>query len=391
VRNEAWLVAGALLLLIGAPSGSYPVATLGLLLLTAVLIAKLWARYSLRALRYERSVSPQAIYAGERATLELTLTNAKPLALPWVIIEDQFDPHLIVHGVDAERRPGREWGIYRQVSVGWYQRLRMRYEVECPRRGYHQIGPAILRSGDPFGLYRRDMRIEEPTGILVYPRLVPVQGLNLGRLFPFEAARTGRGLLDDPLNIVGARPYAEGDTLRQVHWRASARSAGLQSKVLRPTTEPGVLIFLDLASAQHAWQGVDVDQVEHAISTAATVAHRLRDARLPLGLYVNGLRAGTRQKIRLGLSRSDPSFQAVMDTLARVYAYPNMPIAALLRAERRTLPAGATVVLITAVRTPELDVQVELCRRARHHVELLDLSLPDGAGRRTGRGLEAVH
>lgn len=386
MRNEAWLVAGGLLVLIGAPSGSYPVATLGLLLLTAVLIAKLWARYSLRALRYERSVSPEAIYAGESVTLELTLTNAKPLALPWVVLEDQFDEHLVVHGLDGVKRPGRDWVIHRQVSIGWYQRVRLRYRIECRRRGYYEIGPAMLRSGDPFGLYTSEARLPEKAGLLVYPKLVPVQSLDMARLFPFEAARTGRSTIDDPLNVVGARPYAEGDTLRQVHWRASARSAGLQSKVLRPTTEPGVIICLDLATAEHAWQGVDVEVVEHAISTAATLAHRLRQARLPLGLYVNGLRAGTRQKIRIGLSRSDQSFQMLMDTLARVYAYPNMPMAALLRAERPRLRAGTTLAVIMAVRTQELEIQLEMCRRSGHRVVVLDV------GRRTAdmRGMGAL-
>lgn len=375
MRNEGWVLTGALLTLVGALSGSYAIGTLGLLLLTVVLTAKLWARFSLHGIRYERSLSSDRVYAGETVSLELHLTNPRLLALPWLIVEDRVESHLIVRGLDDEARTGRQYELRFRVSVGWYQRLRFRYTVECPRRGYHLIGPATLRSGDPFGLYEREEKRGNTLGVLVYPKPVPVERTGLDPLFPFEGRRTGQGLLDDPLNIVGARPYAEGDTPRQVHWRASARGVGLQSKVLRPTTEPGVVIFLDLASTEHPWQGVDAEAVEYAISTAATVAHRVHDARWALGLNVNGLRSGTRQKIRIGLARGDQTFLLVMDTLARVYPYPNMPLAEMLRGERGGLPAGATVVVVTAVRLSAVDEQVELYRRSGHRVVLLDVGL----------------
>ena len=384
MSNEGWLIAGPLLAFVGVLAQSYAIATLGLLLLTVLLVAKLWARLSLHGVRYERTLSSERVYAGESVSLEVHLTNPKPLALAWLRIEDRLDSHLVLRDLDKTLRAeafavtntGREWEIRRQVSVGWYQRLILRYNLECPRRGYHQIGPATLASGDPFGLYTREERLGESAGVLVYPKLVPVERLGLPRHFPFEGTRTGAGLLDDPLNITGARPYAEGDTLRQVHWRASARSAGLQSKVWRPTTEPGVLIFLDLASNEFAWQGVDAEAVELAVSTAATVAHRVHDARRALGLHVNGLRSGTRQKIQIGLSRGDQAFALVMDTLARVYPYPNQPLAELLRSERHRLPTGATLVVVTAVRLPSVDQQVESLRRSGHHVLLLDVGAP---------------
>ncbi len=379
VRTEAWLLSGTLLLLVGAMSRSLPIAVLGLLLLTVVLTARLWAHFSLHGVRYERHLSSERVYAGESVQMEATLTNRKLLALPWLVIEDRFDPLLVVRGLDTPDRIGKLYELRRQVSVSWYQRVRFSYRVECPRRGYHVIGPARLRSGDPFGLYERDRLLAKTTGLLVYPKLARVEGLRIDRLFPFDSVRTGRGLLDDPMNVTGVRPYAEGDTLRQVHWRASARSTGLQSKVWRPTTEPGVVIFLDLASAEHAWQGVDVEAVEKAISTAGTVIHQVHGARRALGLYVNGLRSGTNQKIRIGLAKGEQAFEAAMETLARVYPYPNMALAELMRSERHSLPVGATVVVVTAVRLPAVDEQVEVYRRGGRHVLVLDVGRPTPA------------
>ena len=105
---------------------------------------------------------------------------------------------------------------------------------------------------------------------------------------------------------------------------------------------------------------------------AATLAHRIHAARWGLGLYVNGLHTGTHQRIRIGASRGDDALASVMEVLARVPRFPTMRFAELLRAERRRLPIGVTVVAITAVCTREVRDQVELYRRSGYNVRLID-------------------
>lgn len=372
VFADLWLLAGGLLLLVGLLATSYAVATLGLLLLAAVLTARLWAHFALRAVQYDRSLSTERLYAGESVRLEIRITNRKPLAVPWLHLEDQLDSHLHVRGVGDEERPGRQWGIRQQVSVGWYERLSFTYDVACTRRGYYRIGPVRLRSGDPFGLYEQEREERDTVAILVYPRLLPLQDLDLGRLFPFEGNRPRIAALDDPLNITGARPYTEGDTLRQVHWRATARSPELWSKVLRPTTEPGLLILLDVASSERPWQLIDTESLERAISTAATLAHRAHAAQWALGLHVNGLQSGTGHRIRLGLARGDAPFASVMEALAKAPPFPSIPFPDLLRAERRKIPRGTTIVAVSAALTEPVREQIEIYRRTGHRILLVD-------------------
>lgn len=379
--TDYWVLAGVLLLMLGSAARSYAISTLGLLLLVALLIAWLWARYALRRVTYTRTLSAGRVYAGESVLMEISVTNAKPVALPWLLIEDRLDSYLEARNVDAENT-GKEWEIRHSLSVGWYERVRWKYSLECPRRGYHRVGPALLRSGDPFGFYEQEEPVPGHIGVLVYPRLLPVEELDLSSWFPFEGHRSTPGAVPDLLNVVGARPYAEHDTLREVHWRASARSTQLHSKVLRPTTEPSVLIFLDLASSRHAWEGIDVEAVERAISTAATLAHRVHAAHWALGLHVNGLRSGTRQRVRIGTARGDGALAGIMDVLARVPPYPTVPFADLLRAERRHVPPGATVVAVTAVSSLPVADQVELYRRSGHNTLLLDVAALPGAPRR---------
>ncbi len=372
---------GTLLVLVGAFTGSYALGTLGMLLLATIGIAWLWARFSLKSVRYERSLSASRVYAGESVSLEVSITNAKPLTLPWLLVEDRLDARLVTHDLERTERTGREYEIRHTVSVGWYERVRWRYQVECPRRGLFAVGPASLRSGDPFGFYEESLQPPGTLNVLVYPRLLPLQGLDLGPRFPFDGSRAQALTVTDPFSVVGARPYTDGDTLRQVHWRASARSLQLQSKVITPVTDPSVLIFLDLTSSLHAWQGINTEVVERAISTAATLAHRVRAASWGLGLFVNGLQGGTAHRVRIGAARGDDSLARVLEVLARVPPYPSMPFADLIRAERSRLPAGSTVVAISALRSEAVTSQLEACRRSGAHVLTLHIhGMPQEAG-----------
>ncbi len=69
------------------------------------------------------------LYAGETVRLEVRITNHKPLAVPWLRLEDQLDPHLHVRGFGGEAPPGRQWGIRQQASIYSYVRLCFTYEV----------------------------------------------------------------------------------------------------------------------------------------------------------------------------------------------------------------------------------------------------------------------
>ena len=42
------------------------------------------------------------------------------------------------------------------------------------RRGRYKLGPIVLRSGDPFGLFPRETRVPTEALLLVYPRVVPL-------------------------------------------------------------------------------------------------------------------------------------------------------------------------------------------------------------------------
>src|SRR5205823_12615047 len=87
--------------------------------------------------------------------------------------------------------------------------------------------------------------------------------------------------------VIGVRDYAYGDSLRRVHWKATARTMQLQSKVYEATTTHALVIFLNIMARLDAYYGIHPELQELATCAAASVTNWAIDQGYAAGLYAN--------------------------------------------------------------------------------------------------------
>ncbi|MFT4234853.1 MAG: DUF58 domain-containing protein, partial [Microbacterium sp.] len=145
------------------------------------------------------------------------------------------------------------------------------------RRGPERIGPLELTETDGLGLARRRRRVGSPTPVMVTPRIVPLAPLAHmtaeSGLSVADAQRSGQG--SD--NLI-PRPYAPGDSMRRIHWRASARLGDLMVREEEQEASPAAVIVFDRAAARWSPTAVTVggdDAFEAAVTLCASAAWRL--------------------------------------------------------------------------------------------------------------------
>jgi uncharacterized protein (DUF58 family) len=278
----------------------------------------------------------------------VSITNAKPLPLAWLKVEDELPAELsFVRGrVRRSHKPSRQL-LTNTVSLRFYERVRKQYRIRPTKRGAYTLGPLTLESGDLFGLRRHERTLEQFDELVVYPRVVPIANLALATAHPSGELLAQRRLVDDPLQFAGTRPYAAGDNPRYLHWKATARRGALQTKTFDPGASLRTVIFLDIQTVRGTPAIVDA-YLEYAITTAASLARELLDRGEAVGLYVNAPRRHSMQRIRLAPSRHPQQWGAILDALARVLDLPSLPFDRFLRGEQPGLPYGAPVIAITS-------------------------------------------
>jgi uncharacterized protein (DUF58 family) len=371
--GKGWLLICAALVILAAVLRQGSVLLVAVLLLMVYGVSQVWSKYALSRLEYTRSLSTTHAFFGDEVTFEISLANRKILPLPWVQIEEELDEQLGMPDsleVAPSHRPGRVI-LKNLMPIGWYHRIKRVYQIRCQKRGYFSFGPTRIQTGDYFRFHVREMNVENPINLVVYPRVVPLDKLGIPSREPFGDIRMQRHLFQDPVRVASIRDYTPGDALKRIHWKASARVGRLQTKVFENTTSPDMAIFLDVRTVKHPFWGEITQLLETGVIAAASIANNALDSGYRVGLYVNHPYPDSANLIRIRPSSNPDQFQRILEALAMVAPIESTGIDAIVRQEGGNLPWVSTLVAVTAVPTPELVGALETFHRAGRPVALI--------------------
>jgi uncharacterized protein (DUF58 family) len=338
------LLAMAAILVLAAWNDQAPIVVLTSLLFSSAALAKLWTRLSLARISWRRQLSERRVFPGETITVKFQVANRKPLPLPWIQVDDEIPQAL----GSASALPGEKPEsvlIRRSAAMLWYSSVKWKYELPCLKRGFYPLGPAVISSGDIFGLYSRSFKTAMEDFIIVYPKVFPVGSLRIPSQQPMGESRSDCPVFQDPTRPIGVRDYQHGDSLRHVHWKASARLQSLQVKVFEPTTTFKVALFLSVDS----FEGngfISEENFELGISVAASLAHHVIEQGSPAGVFINSLRVDSGQAVSIPPSGSRDQLTSILEALAKVTASSSGPFELFLESEQNVLHAGTTIALI---------------------------------------------
>jgi len=327
---------------------------------------------------------------GDTLDYTVSLSNDKFLPLIWVEMRDAFPEGLALPGARL-RGSGVELVNQHSISASLlpYQRASWKYSLKCEARGLYRIGPVRLRSGDIFGFSSSEISPPQVAELLVYPRVVDLRRLLLPASHPLGDAKGRQPIHHDPARFLALRDYHPADPMKHIDWKATARRSRLQTKVFEPVVSLNVLIALNAATSEHCWEGINRRLFERAVVIAASAAKYVAEQKCTFGLVSNAVAMYSGRWISVPFGRSPDQLALVMEALATAGPYVVTSLVEVLRAERSSLPPGATVVLVTAVVTPSLAQEMAEIRAKGYQVVLLFAG--DGAPGQTVPGVATYH
>ena len=332
-------------LLFAAWYGNLAVSIVLGLVLAAAGITRGWSRLSLRKVTCQRSLSEQRAFPGEYLELQFRLANRKLLPLPWIQVESSMPRDFATRVAPSFDLP-EDYGIMcKSLSLLWYSAVSWREQLYCHKRGYYKLGVLTVISGDIFGFYPRSLSAQAEDYVIVYPALFPVSDLCIPPLYPMGETKIERRLFEDPTRVAGVREYRSSDSLRHIHWKATARRQDLQIKVFEPTTSQNLALFLAVDSFKDGEIFKEKDY-ELGLSTAASIAHDFIRCSTPVGLFVNTRLADTGRPVHLMPGGGTAQLVTILESLAKATSSASSSFSDFLAGQRKGLPWGTTLVFI---------------------------------------------
>ena len=271
-RGRFFVVIGLVVVLVAMAAGQRDVMRLGLLLVSLpVIAAVLVARARLR-MSCERSIEPAQVPLGSPMKGQIILGQDGRLPAGILLLEDSVpkelgnQPRFLVDRADLRWRRIVEYPLLGRV------------------RGRFATGPLSVRTVDPFGLVQLDRQFVATSEVMVTPRVVPLPtirtiggGGSTGESRPHRVGVVGQ---DDAL----VREYRQGDDVRRIHWRSTARWGDLMVRREEQAWDPSASIVLDSRGSAHAGRGMQ-NSLEWAISAAASIGIHFLDDGFAIEIY----------------------------------------------------------------------------------------------------------
>lgn len=167
------------------------------------------------------------------------------------------------------------------------------YHLKPIERGSAEFGPIELRVDSQFGLWQLRRKIESPGRVKIYPNFASIAEFDLlghdqqvNQMGIHRTQRRGQGMEFQQL-----REYRQGDVMRQVDWKASARQRKLISRQYQDERDQEIIVMLDCGRRMRSKDG-DLSHFDHALNAMLLLAYVALKQGDALGLLSFGASAG---------------------------------------------------------------------------------------------------
>jgi uncharacterized protein (DUF58 family) len=346
------------------PTNGYILNRIGYLLLLVGVVSFVWTAVSLRGLEVRRSARVLRQQVGQIFEERFEIINHSRLGRLWLEIRDLTD------------MPGKH-GSKVLANIGAYQYRSYYSRSLLIQRGSYLLGPTIISSGDPFGLFARRATFKGEHCLVVLPYMVDLGYFpSLAGVLPGGQALRRKSLEVTPY-AAGVREYMPGDPLNRIHWRSTAHRDKLMVKEFEQDPQADVWILLDALRGVHVSQPHEIlpdqeleqfwvlphrieiplppDTFEYSVSAAASIANYY----IQQGRSVGFVSDGSCMQV-IPPEKGERQLSKILETCAFLKPEGKISLLGIVEGQANQIPRGSTVVLVTASNTENLILVVNI-------------------------------
>ncbi|MFH0815963.1 MAG: DUF58 domain-containing protein [Methanobacteriota archaeon] len=222
-----------------------------------------------------RSISETRVASGQRLTVTLRLANRSEAA-QIVEVEDAVPDCLRIVSGSPSCLVNLEPGEVRTCE----------YAVEATKRGRHVLGPLRLRCADPSGVRDLERTLAIMTTVTAIAEVEPEREI---RIAPNRTRNWVGQIVSRRIGIGsetwGLREYAQGDEMRHINWKATARTGRYITNEYEAERSGDVTIILDAREGSGKSDSRN-SPIESSIRAVSTIGAHVLMAKNRVGLIV---------------------------------------------------------------------------------------------------------
>lgn len=252
---------------------------------------------------------------GDIIYLKETVVNNKRLPLPYIYIKFQLSKNFKFMEKDGNSRVSDQTYRNDVFSLLYYQKITRRIPLICKKRGVYDIKNAEIVFS---GIFMNETMVKNSpveSRIIVFPEVIDLTSLEVPFKNMIGIMERRKYLLEDRFTFRGIRGYESYDSMKDINWKASARTGQLCVNEFNETASQKVTILLNLEPEGMLKQ----DRLsEESISIAAGMAQMLIERGIEVSLISNGCDIFCGEPVRIEYGSGNIHLNAINTALATV-------------------------------------------------------------------------
>lgn len=243
-----------------------------------IMVGMLWPAIAVRGAVCSLSATNKHCHEDAACHIRLSVRNLLPLPIWGLAVEGFLDRTSLPLG---SKIPTVALAFVRAKSTSTYC-----FIVHPELRGQYPDGDVAITCSFPFGIWTATRTIKEINPLMVWPKVFPI---TRGKtLLGCQDSETGEGERAGRFEAsFGVREYQHGDSLRDVNWRATAKTGEIMVTQRSGPRCESVELFVDVSGFP------DQDALSDRVRVAASIAANLHESSYSMVLQLG------RQRIRV--------------------------------------------------------------------------------------------
>ncbi len=290
---------------------------------------------------------------GDIVEINYKLYNSSLLPLVYAEVNDNISERL--------NNQERKTNVYFMTPFDTINIIR---KIKCQHRGIYDVGKLEVVTGDIFGLKDTKLLIKDPLDLTVYPKVYNLKQFNISGSESFGSVTTTQKFNEDYSSIKNIRKYQQGDSIKRVNWKVTARKGELFVKNYDVSTNVELQLFMDFQSDKYSkdFDGLIEEKiVECAISIVRYALYRKVSTNFV---------TYTHKKIELR-GKDIVSFRKFLELSARIRPTNNINLGDIIVNESRTFSPVTTVIIVTPKVEKKLISSILILKKMGYNIMLI--------------------
>lgn len=332
-------------------------------------LMKLLRALAISHLSYKREFSEKAAFAGDSVFMTETVYNRTLFPLFFVDIEGYLYRGLTIN--DMPPKKGDMQHFISRVHLLPFMQIKRTHKITCHKRGVYTLDTvSVFANGN-------SITFEAPVSITVYPEITGnVPSLPAVTTMVGEHI-TSRALITDPFSVSGIRDYRYGDTMRQINYKATARSA-YSANPLKVNSYDFCRNFSIAVCMNFHVQWMDKIELEEyerlmerGLSLSAAALHEASKTGGRIGFAANCECDGKERFLTHKMNNGNHHFLDIMDCMAKMKLTDGMSFSALLDYCISLNTENTLYILVTTYVDGQMEDKISHLRRMGNSVHVI--------------------